>query len=140
VRPGLISAKIDLDVRSESALPPVQGRRDQLQQVILNLLMNAIDVTPAGGRIQLTTRSRPDREDGAVEVAVSDTGPGIPSADRRRIFEPFYSTKEAGRGTGLGLFITGELVREHKGRIELDSEEGRGSTFRVILPAAPGHG
>jgi two-component system, NtrC family, sensor kinase len=133
VRPGLASAKIDLDVRSEPALPSVRGQRDQLQQVILNLLMNAIDAAPAGGRVELTTRSRPDQ--GEVEVAISDTGPGISPADRKHIFEPFFSTKEAGRGTGLGLFITAEIVREHKGRIELESDAGRGSTFRVILPA-----
>jgi two-component system, NtrC family, sensor kinase len=133
VRPGLASGRIDLEVRSEPALPLVRGRRDQLQQVILNLLMNAIDATPAGGRVELLTRARPDP--GEVEVAIGDTGPGISAADRKRIFEPFFSTKEAGRGTGLGLFITAEIVREHKGRIELESEEGHGSTFRVILPA-----
>ena len=133
VRPGLASGKIDLDVRTEPALPPVRGRRDQLQQVILNLLMNAIDATPAGGRVEMTTRARPDQ--GEVEIAIGDTGLGISPANRKHIFEPFFSTKEAGRGTGLGLFITAEIVREHKGRIELESDEGHGSTFRVILPA-----
>jgi signal transduction histidine kinase len=133
VRPGLARAKIELDVRAEPAVPPVQGRRDQFQQVILNLLMNAMDATPAGGRIELTTRARPDR--GEVEIVVGDTGAGISPADRKRIFEPFFSTKEAGRGTGLGLFITAEIVREHKGRIEVESETGLGSTFRVVLPA-----
>jgi signal transduction histidine kinase len=133
VRPGLASAKIDLEVRLEPALPPVRGRRDQLQQVILNLLMNAIDASLAGGRVELLTRARPDQ--GEVEVAVGDMGPGISTADRKHIFEPFFSTKESGRGTGLGLFITAEIVREHKGRIELETEPGRGSTFRVILPA-----
>jgi signal transduction histidine kinase len=133
VRPGLASAKIDLEVRLEPALPPVRGRRDQLQQVILNLLMNAIDASLAGGRVELLTRARPDQ--GEVEVAVGDMGPGISTADRKHIFEPFFSTKESGRGTGLGLFITAEIVREHKGRIELDSDAGRGSTFRVIFPA-----
>lgn len=133
VRPGLASAKIDLNVRAEPALPLVRGRRDQLQQVILNLLMNAIDATPAGGRVEMTTRARPDQ--GEVEIAIGDTGLGISPADRKHIFEPFFSTKKAGRGTGLGLFITAEIVREHKGRIELESDEGHGSTFRVILPA-----
>jgi signal transduction histidine kinase len=131
VRPGL--AGLTLDVRTEPTLPRVHGQPDQLQQVILNLLTNAIDATPAGGRVELTTRARP--MDGEVEIAVADTGPGIAPADHKRIFEPFFSTKEAGRGTGLGLFITAEIVREHKGRIELDSDDGRGSTFRVIFPA-----
>jgi len=133
VRPGLASTKIDLDVRAEPALPLVRGRWDQLQQVILNLLMNAIDATPAGGRVEMTTRARPDQ--GEVEIAIGDTGLGISPADRKHVFEPFFSTKKAGRGTGLGLFITAEIVREHKGRIELESDEGHGSTFRVILPA-----
>jgi len=134
VRPGLARAGVALDVRAQPGLSPVHGQQDQLQQVILNLLTNAIDATPTGGRIEVTTRTLPD--DGQVEIAVADTGPGIAVADRQQIFEPFFSTKESGRGTGLGLFITAEIVREHKGRIEIESEEGRGSTFRVILPAA----
>jgi signal transduction histidine kinase len=134
VQPGIVRAGITLDVRAEAGLPPVRGQQDQLQQVILNLLTNAIDATPPGGRIVVTTRALPD--EGQLEVAVADSGRGIAPADRERIFEPFFSTKEAGRGTGLGLFITAEIVREHKGRIEIESEEGRGSTFRVLLPAA----
>lgn len=132
VRPGLASAGLVLDVRTEAGLPRVLGQRDQLQQVLLNLLMNAIDATPSGGRVELTTRARPARDE--VEISVTDTGIGISAADRKHIFEPFFSTKEAGRGTGLGLFITAEIVREHKGRIESEGEEGRGSTFRVLLP------
>jgi len=72
--------------------------------------------------------------DGEVTLEVRDTGCGIGEADRKRIFDPFFSTKEPGRGTGLGLFISSEIVRDHRGRIELDSVEGRGSTFRVVLP------
>jgi two-component system NtrC family sensor kinase len=112
----------------------VRGRSEQLQQVFLNLLTNAIDATPGGGRIEVTTRALPDA--GEVEIAVADTGRGISAVDRKQIFEPFFSTKEPGHGTGLGLFITAEIVHEHKGRIEIDSEVGRGSTFRVVLPAA----
>ena len=133
VRPGLAGARLTLDVSTEPMLPAVLGQRDQLQQVILNLLTNAIDATPPDGRVAMTTRTRPGQEE--VEIAIADTGLGIAPADRKHIFEPFFSTKEAGHGTGLGLFITGEIVREHKGRIELDSDEGSGSTFRVCLPA-----
>ena len=132
VRPGLAGAGLSLAVHAEPGLPLVWGQPDQLQQVILNLLTNAIDATPRGGRIAATTRVL---EAGEVEVAITDTGPGIAPADRKRIFEPFFSTKEPGRGTGLGLFISAEIVREHKGRIEIESDEGRGSTFRVVLPA-----
>jgi signal transduction histidine kinase len=133
VRPAVASAGLALEVRAESPLPPVQGRRDHLQQVVLNLLTNAIDATPRGGRISVSTRHRP--AEGEVEIAVADTGHGIAAADRRQIFEPFFSTKEPGYGAGLGLFISAEIVREHKGRIELESAEGHGSTFRVFLPA-----
>jgi signal transduction histidine kinase len=133
VRPGVAGARLTLDVRTEPGLPAVQGQRDQLQQVILNLLTNAIDATPPDGSVTLTTRSRPGGEE--VEIAIADTGFGISPADRKHIFEPFFSTKEAGHGTGLGLFITAEIVREHKGRIEVDSDESSGSTFRVCLPA-----
>jgi two-component system NtrC family sensor kinase len=136
VRPGLTSAGVALAIRAESGPSRVRGRPEQLQQVILNLLTNAIDATPGGGRIEVTTRALPEAEE--VEIAVTDTGHGISAADQKQIFEPFFSTKEPGRGTGLGLFITAEIVREHKGRIEIDSEVGRGSTFRVALPAAHG--
>lgn len=132
VRPGLTSAGVALDVRAEPGLPPIRGQKDQLQQVILNLLTNAIDATPAGGRIEVTTRARPGDTD--VEITVADTGPGIPEADRKRIFEPFFSTKDAGRGTGLGLFITAEIVREHQGQIDVAARAGGGSVFRVVLP------
>ena len=136
VRPGLVSAGVALDVRAGPGPARVRGRRDQLQQVILNLLTNAIDATPSGGRIAVTTRAVPDSDD--VEVAVVDTGHGIAEDARKRIFEPFVSTKEPGRGTGLGLFISAEIVREHNGRIEVESETGHGSTFRVLLPAGNG--
>ena len=133
VRPGLAGARLTLEVRTEPGLPTVLGQRDQLQQVILNLLTNAIDATPPDGSVTMTTRGRAGQEE--VEIAIADTGHGISAADRRHIFEPFFSTKEAGHGTGLGLFITAEIVREHKGRIEVDSDEGSGATFRVCLPA-----
>jgi signal transduction histidine kinase len=138
VRPALPGARLTLDVRTEPTLPAVLGQRDQLQQMILNLLTNAIDATPPDGRVEMTTRYRPEPNE--VEIAIVDTGPGISPADRKHIFEPFFSTKEAGHGTGLGLFITAEIVREHKGRIELDSDEGSGSTFRVCLPALRSQG
>jgi len=133
VRPGAVSAQVLVEVKAQGNLLPVQGRYDQLQQVMLNLLTNALDATPSGGRIEVTVGHGAA---GEVEIAVHDTGRGISAADQKRIFEPFFSTKEAGHGTGLGLFISAEIVREHRGRIESESEEGRGTTFRVALPAA----
>jgi signal transduction histidine kinase len=130
VRPVVTAAGLSLDVAADATLPSLVGHGDQLQQVVLNLLTNAMDATPPGGRIDVATRP----VDGAVELEVRDTGRGIGEAERKRIFDPFFSTKEPGRGTGLGLFISAEIVRDHHGRIELDSVEGRGSTFRVVLP------
>ena len=130
VRPVVAAAGLSLHVDADASLPPLVGHGDQLQQVVLNLLTNAMDATPAGGRIDVATRA----VDGVAELEVRDTGCGIGEAEQKRIFDPFFSTKEAGRGTGLGLFISAEIVRDHRGRIELDSVEGRGSTFRVVLP------
>ncbi|MBI4588562.1 MAG: HAMP domain-containing protein [Candidatus Rokubacteria bacterium] len=136
VRPGLTAAGLTLQVILDSELPTVQGHSNGLQQVVLNLLTNAIDATPAGGRVRVTTRARPDR--GEVELEISDTGQGIPLAHQKQIFEPFFSTKERGQGTGLGLFISAQIVREHRGRIEVQSAEGCGSTLRVFLPVLGG--
>jgi signal transduction histidine kinase len=130
VRPVAAAAGLSLNVDADANLPKLVAHGDQLQQVVLNLLTNAMDATPAGGRIAVTTRAT----DGVVMLEVSDTGCGIGEADRKRIFDPFFSTKEPGRGTGLGLFISAEIVRDHRGRIELEGAEGRGSTFRVVLP------
>jgi signal transduction histidine kinase len=131
VRPGAAQHRLVIEVATAPGLPPVSGHRNQLQQVVLNLLTNAIDATPAGGLVRVMTRGRPQE----IELEVSDTGRGIPDTEQRRIFEPFFSTKEAGRGTGLGLFVSAQIVREHKGRIEVTSAEGRGTSLRVLLPA-----
>jgi signal transduction histidine kinase len=131
VRPGVVQHQLALDVVPADALPPVRGHASQLQQVVLNLLTNAMDATPAGGRVSVTTRAM----DGHVEVVVSDTGRGIPADQQKRIFEPFFSTKGPG-GTGLGLFVSAQIVREHQGRIDVASVEGQGTTVRLVLPAA----
>jgi signal transduction histidine kinase len=136
VRPGISAARLLLRVDAAPELPTVKGQAAQLQQVILNLLTNAIDATPPGGRVSVSTR--PDDGRQSVLVEVRDTGEGIAPAHRRQIFEPFFSTKAPGRGTGLGLFISSEIVRDHKGSIDVESEPGRGSAFRVTLPAAGG--
>jgi signal transduction histidine kinase len=132
LRPVVSAAGLTLGVSTAAGLPPVLGHADALRQVILNLLTNAIDATPTGGRVSVVTRVVDDPRE--TELAVIDTGRGIMPLDRDRIFEPFFSTKPAGRGTGLGLFITAQIVREHRGRIEVISTEGQGSVFRIRLP------
>jgi len=134
VRPGTASAGLRLQLAIAPGLPHVAGHASQLQQVVLNLLTNAIDATPRGGTIVVAARHDPAA--GEVELEVADTGRGIPAGRQKEIFEAFFSTKEPGRGSGLGLFISSQIVREHGGRIEVESEEGRGATFRVRLPVA----
>jgi signal transduction histidine kinase len=109
-------------------LPPLYGVRDQLVQVFLNLVLNAVDATERGGRIDLRAECR----DGAVLVAVQDDGAGIPPEHADRIFRPYFTTKK--HGTGLGLFVTRNLVTDHGGTVEFESRPGAGTVFRVRLP------
>ena len=133
VRPGMAAAGLLFRADLAKELAPVHGHAGQLQQVILNLLTNAMDATPSGGRVEVATRTLADR--GEVVIEVRDSGHGIAPEHRKQIFDPFFSTKAPGRGSGLGLFISSQIVRDHKGAIEVESGPGRGSTFRVVLPA-----
>ena len=112
-------------------LPHVFANAGQLQQVFTNLLLNARDAIPDGGEVTLRTRSD---EDGAVRVAVEDTGIGIAPENVARIYDPFFTTKGVGRGTGLGLAVSYGIVQEHAGHISVESTPGRGTTFRITLP------
>jgi signal transduction histidine kinase len=114
-----------------SARPVIIADGDRVLQIISNLLSNAFRWTPDGGRVELALA----QENGAVSVAVQDSGPGIPADDVDRIFRPFWSRD--GGGTGLGLAIARELASAHGGRILLDTEPGRGTCFKLILPALP---
>jgi signal transduction histidine kinase len=134
VRPAAEKARLALTVDAAGGLPRLLARPSELQQVVLNLLTNALDATPAGGAIRVATRA----DGGHVEVEVTDTGCGIPEVDLKRVFEPFFTTKEPGRGTGLGLFISAQIVHAQGGRIDVHSEDARGSTFRVLLPVETG--
>jgi PAS domain S-box-containing protein len=116
---------------SYAPLPFIQADPNKLKQVFINLLMNAAQAMTDGGALSVTT----DVAGGEVEVTITDTGPGIPAAIRQQIFDPFFSTKKDGEGTGLGLYICRTIIAEHEGRIVLNTEEGRGTTFRVLLPA-----
>jgi signal transduction histidine kinase len=124
-----------IKIRKELAADglPVQGNEHQLQQVFLNLFLNARDAMPRGGWLSVATRAAGS---GAV-VEISDTGSGIPSDQLARIYDPFFTTKAIGRGTGLGLSITYGIVREHDGTIHCDSAVGQGTRFTLKLPLAP---
>jgi two-component system, NtrC family, sensor kinase len=118
----------------ETTLPATIGNAEQLTQVFMALMLNAVDaMDDRRGKLTVRTGRNPNRSDEVV-VEVEDNGVGIPRADRSKIFEPFYTTKPPGRGTGLGLSICYGIVEDHRGRIEVDSQPGRGSTFRVFLP------
>lgn len=129
----LLSAKaagkgITLATRFDAAEPIISCDRDQLIQVFLNLIMNAIQHTPEGGRIEIATRFRSS----SVEVSVCDNGPGIPCAEREKVFEPFVTRREG--GIGLGLTVVQQIVLAHKGRIVAVDNLGGGACFRVYLP------
>ena len=136
VRPAVAAARLGFIVETDPGVPLLLGQRSELQQVILNLLTNALDATPPGGSIRVATRGR----GGEVELEVTDTGCGIPEPELKRVFDPFFTTKDPGRGTGLGLFISAQIVNDHGGQIDVTSEEGHGTSFRVVLPVNGRHG
>jgi len=113
-------------------LPKVYADYDQFRQVLVNLMLNAIQATQAGGRMTLRTRTGPD---GSLTLSVADTGCGISEANRKKLFTPFFTTKEKGEGVGLGLAVAKGIIEKHAGSIEVESVEGEGTTFIVTLPA-----
>jgi two-component system, NtrC family, sensor kinase len=112
-------------------LPAIRGEPHTLQQVLMNLLVNARDAMPNGGTVRIETSRGTGREDG-VRLVVADNGPGIPADVLPRISEPFYTTKVA--GTGLGLPLSYNIIREHGGRVAVETAAGRGTTFIITLP------
>ena len=125
--------RIDIVRRLDQSLPFVQVDPNLLHQAFLNILVNARQAMPRGGRLTVETRPHPGSER-SVEIRFTDTGTGIPSDHLRRIFQPFFTTKA--QGTGLGLAIAARAVEEHGGRITVDSAVGGGTTFCVALPAS----
>ena len=143
---GLLRRTIpeSVEIRTELSvgLPPVKADPGQLEQILMNLAVNAADAMPAGGLLSLETalagRGGPDGEAGAfVRLRVRDTGAGMDAETRERAFEPFFSTKGE-RGSGLGLATVHGIVQQHGGSISLESEPGQGSCFEILLPAAVG--
>jgi PAS domain S-box-containing protein len=129
---SLHEQRIALKATLEPELPLVRLSVDQLKQVLLNLVCNAADAMPHGGELVIRTAC----EGSSVEVSISDNGCGIPEEHLDRLFDPFFTTKERERGLGLGLSVSHEIIKAANGRIDVDSEVGKGSTFRVSLPAA----
>jgi len=120
-------------IREEtSPLPPVMADFGQLQQVFINLAVNAIQATAGGGKLIITSSLG---QDSMVQVSIKDTGCGIPPENLDKLFTPFFSTKEEVKGVGLGLAVSHGIIERHGGRIDVQSEVGKGSTFTVHLPA-----
>ena len=133
LEPQLRRNQIEIVRRYDPDAPAVYGNAGKLQQVFTNLILNARDAIPEGGRITLATSGS---EDGSITVEVSDTGIGIAPENVAKIYDPFYTTKGVGRGTGLGLAVSYGIVQEHTGHISVESVPGRGTTFRITLPTA----
>jgi two-component system, NtrC family, sensor kinase len=124
--------EVSLELEVASGLPPVALGHEPLMQVILNLVLNAADAVGAGGKVRVLAA----RVDGKVRLAVEDDGPGVDARVQAQLFEPFVTTKEVGKGTGLGLAVCRGLVEAAGGTITLDSDFKRGARFVVELPAA----
>jgi two-component system NtrC family sensor kinase len=116
----------------QQELPPVLGSNNKLQQVFLNLFMNARDAMPSGGMVEVRTASN----NGTVEIEITDTGSGIPRENLHRIFDPFFTTKSSGRGTGLGLSVSYGIIKEHAGKVDVRSTPDKGTSFRLEFPVA----
>jgi signal transduction histidine kinase len=125
--PGHPPVTLTLDL--DASLGAIRGDGEQLRRVVQNLLLNAIDAMPQGGALRIITR----RDGGVVRIDVADTGQGLTEEERKRLFTPYYTTKQ--HGTGLGLAIVQSVITDHAGKIWVDSDPGRGATFHIELPA-----
>ncbi len=145
----VLHSRIRFNVCDSTALPPIRADRGMIEQVLMNLIINARDAMPLGGSLRLNleevtlspkaTEGHPEARPGRfICLTVADAGCGMDTETMRRAFEPFYTTKEPGQGTGLGLATTYGIVKQHDGWIELNSQPGRGTTFRLYFPVAEG--
>lgn len=114
----------------------IKGNPDRLQQVFINLINNALDAMPDGGELTIATRKEKDEKNSYVAVDISDNGSGMSDEIKSHIFDPLYTTKKRGKGTGLGLVIAKQVMYEHNGEIEVESALGKGSRFRLRFPVS----
>jgi signal transduction histidine kinase len=126
-----VLARVRIQTDIAAGMPAIRGKRQDLQQAFINILLNAIQAMPQGGDIKIRAGQGPD---GFLRIDLADSGTGIKPEVMAHIFDPFYTTKESGQGTGLGLSIVYNIVRNHGGHIEVKSDVGRGSTFSIFLP------
>ena len=110
----------------------IHGNNGRMQQVFMNLILNARDAMPEGGQLSISTRQK----NSTVFIEVADSGIGIANRDLRKIYDPFFTTKSGSRGTGLGLAVSYGIIREHSGTVQVKSEPGQGTTFHLAFPAS----
>jgi two-component system NtrC family sensor kinase len=133
LEPQLRRSQIEIVRRYDPDAPEAYANAGKLQQVFTNLILNARDAIPDGGRIIVSTGSA---DDGSLVAEIADTGIGIAPENVAKIYDPFFTTKGVGQGTGLGLAVSYGIVQEHAGRISVESTPGHGTTFRITLPTA----
>jgi len=133
VKNQILVKGIQLETEIADDLPAIRGKRQDLQQAFLNIILNSIQATEKGGVISIRTEKA---HGGYIRVAIGDTGTGIKPGDLEHIFDPFYTTKPVGEGTGLGLSLTYGIIKTHGGYIEVKSELGKGTVFFIHLPVA----
>jgi PAS domain S-box-containing protein len=130
-----MKSSIEIAMSLDPSLSKTLIDEGQISQVFLNIMLNALDAMPDGGKLSVATGQGPDdqgRE--SISISFADTGTGIPRSELQKIFDPFFTTKEVGKGTGLGLSLSYEIVKRFKGDIHVESEVGKGTTFTVVLP------
>jgi signal transduction histidine kinase len=130
IQPQLSKSRIEVTEQFDASLGPVKGNAGKLQQVFLNLMLNARDAMEQGGQLTVSTVSTAE----GARVSLADTGCGIPEENLARIYDPFFTTKGAKKGTGLGLSITYGIVKEHGGSIAVQSQPGCGTSFQLDFP------
>jgi two-component system NtrC family sensor kinase len=130
-----MKSTIEIGVNLDPELPKTMIDEGQMSQIFINIILNALDAMPDGGTLSVATRRGSDDQGrDAILMEFADTGVGIPAGDIEKIFDPFYTTKEAGKGTGLGLAVSYSIIKRHKGDIKVESQPGKGTTFTLILP------
>lgn len=134
---SILGPNIRMEVQVEEGLPPIRMSSSQIQQALLNLALNARDAMPEGGALVLGARQREDDHGRHLELWLSDTGEGIEPDLHQSVFEPFFTTKPTGKGTGLGLAMVAQAVKDHGGEVRIDSILGHGTTFTLAIPFGP---
>ena len=132
IEPQATVQNIMISKELKSDLPQVKVDTQQLHQALMNIILNSLEAMPQGGKLKV--RSRYDQRDEAIKIEITDTGYGIPEENLPYLFEPFFSSKPEGKGIGLGLSIVYEVIDEHNGSIEVESEVDKGTTFIIKLP------